>query len=172
MYTVMVTGGIGSGKSKLVELLCERGAVSIDLDEINRALISGNAMLISELAARFGEEILDEDGAVIPARLAHVAFASEQATHDLNAISFPYIMQAATNYILNVECAPRTDAKILVVEVPLLTEAPDFARLADGSLRPASRTCRRAGYGRFRCASAHAGAANRCRARLDCRHGM
>ena len=128
MYTVMVTGGIGSGKSKLVELLCERGAVSIDLDEINRALISGNAMLISELAARFGEEILDEDGAVIPAR---VAFASEQATHDLNAISFPYIMQAATNYILNVECAPRTDAKILVVEVPLLTEAPDFARLAD-----------------------------------------
>ena len=126
MYTVMVTGGIGSGKSKLVELLCERGAVSIDLDEINRALISGNAMLISELAARF-----DEDGAVIPARLAHVAFASEQATHDLNAISFPYIMQAATNYILNVECAPRTDAKILVVEVPLLTEAPDFARLAD-----------------------------------------
>jgi len=57
MYTVMVTGGIGSGKSKLVELLCERGAVSIDLDEINRALISGNAMLISELAARFGEEI-------------------------------------------------------------------------------------------------------------------
>lgn len=131
MYTVMVTGGIGSGKSKLVELLCERGAVSIDLDEINRALISGNAMLISELAARFGEEILDEDGAVIPARLAHVAFASEQATHDLNAISFPYIMQAATNCILNVECAPRTDAKILVVEVPLLTEAPDFARLAD-----------------------------------------
>ena len=130
MYTVMVTGGIGSGKSKLVELLCERGAVSIDLDEINRALISGNAMLISELAARFGE-ILDEDGAVIPARLAHVAFASEPGTHDLNAISFPYIMQAATNYILNVECAPRTDAKILVVEVPLLTEAPDFARLAD-----------------------------------------
>ena len=54
MYTVMVTGGIGSGKSKLVELLCDRGAVSIDLDEINRALISGNAMLISELAARFG----------------------------------------------------------------------------------------------------------------------
>lgn len=132
MYTVMVTGGIGSGKSKLVELLCERGAVSIDLDEINRALISGNAMLISELATRFGEEILDEDGAVIPARLAHVAFCERaQATHDLNAISFPYIMQAATNYILNVECAPRTDAKILVVEVPLLTEAPDFARLAD-----------------------------------------
>lgn len=131
MYTVMVTGGIGSGKSKLVELLCERGAVSIDLDEINRGLITNNAMLISELAARFGEEILDEDGAVIPARLARLAFVDEQSTRDLNAISFPYITEAATNYILNVECVPRTDAKILVVEVPLLTEAPEFAQLAD-----------------------------------------
>mgnify|MGYP002544575133 FL=1 len=131
MYTVMVTGGIGSGKSKLVELLCERGAVSIDLDEINRRLITSNAMLISELAERFGEGILDEDGSVVPSRLASVAFADEQSTRDLNAISFPYITEAATNYILNVECVPRTDAKILVVEVPLLTEAPEFAQLAD-----------------------------------------
>lgn len=127
----MVTGGIGSGKSKLVELLCERGAVSIDLDEINRRLITSNAMLISELAERFGEGILDEDGSVVPSRLASVAFADEQSTRDLNAISFPYITEAATNYILNVECVPRTDAKILVVEVPLLTEAPEFAQLAD-----------------------------------------
>lgn len=131
MYTVMVTGGIGSGKSKLVELLCERGAVSIDLDEINRMLISSNAMLISELVDRFGSGILDEDGAIVTSRLARLAFASEQATHDLNAISFPYITEVAINYILNVECVPRTDAKILVVEVPLLTEAPEFARLAD-----------------------------------------
>lgn len=131
MYTVMVTGGIGSGKSKLVELLCERGAVSIDLDEINRRLISSNTMLIAELAERFGDEILDEDGAVVPARLARLAFASEQATHDLNAISFPYITEAATNYILNVECVPRTNAKILVIEVQLLTEVPEFAQLAD-----------------------------------------
>lgn len=131
MYTVMVTGGIGSGKTTLVELICERGAVSIDLDEINRRLIASNAMLISELAARFGEEILDEDGAVVPSRLARLAFADEQSTRDLNAISFPYITEAATNYILNVECVPRTDAKILVVEVPLLTEAPELAQLAD-----------------------------------------
>lgn len=131
MYTVMVTGGIGSGKSTLVDLLCARGAISIDLDEINRTLISSNDMLISELATRFGWDIVDEQGCVIPKLLAQRAFASEQATHDLNAISFPYITQAATDYILNVHCAPRTDAKVLVVEVPLLTEAPDLARLAD-----------------------------------------
>ncbi len=131
MYTVMVTGGIGSGKSTLVQLLCEHGAITIDLDEINRSLIARNAELIDALAQRFGDDILDEDGAVIPSHLAAVAFVDEQSTQDLNAISFPYITEVATDYVLDVHCAPRTDAKVLVVEVPLLTEASEFAKLAD-----------------------------------------
>lgn len=131
MYTVMVTGGIGSGKSTLVELLSAHGAVSIDLDEINRTLISSNESMIAELAGRFGEEILDEGGSVIPAELARRAFAGEQATKDLNAISFPYITEAATDYVLGVECVPTSDARVRVIEVPLLTEVPEFAQLAD-----------------------------------------
>lgn len=134
MYTVMVTGGIGSGKSTLADLLCERGAVSIDLDEINRMLISSNQNLIDDLARRFGSEILDEDGTIVTSRLARIAFANEQNTRDLNAISFPYITEVATEYVLDVHCAPRTDAKVLVVEVPLLTEAPEFAQLADETI--------------------------------------
>lgn len=131
MYTVMVTGGIGSGKSTLVELLCARGAVSIDLDEVNRSLIASNTALIDELAARFGSDIVGEDGGIVASKLAARAFENEQATKDLNAISFPYIEEAAIDYILDVECVPRSDAKVLVVEVPLLTEVPKFARLAD-----------------------------------------
>lgn len=131
MYTVMVTGGLGSGKSTLAGALCSRGAVSINLDEINRMLLSSNAMLIADLAARFGEDILDDEGAVITSLLAQRAFKNEQATKALNDISFPYITEAATDYILGVECVPRTDAKVMVVEVPLLTEVPEFARLAD-----------------------------------------
>ena len=131
MYTVMVTGGIGSGKSALVDLLCKHGAVSIDLDEINRTLIASNTSLIDELVARFGSEILDDDGAVVASRLAALAFADEQATSDLNTISFPYITEVATDYILDVHCAPRSYAKVLVIEVPLLTEVPEFAELAD-----------------------------------------
>lgn len=131
MYTVMVTGGIGSGKSTLAGLICAQGAVSIDLDEINRGLLSSNENMIAELVERFGEDIVDEEGTIITAELAKRAFVDEQTTKALNAISFPYITEAATDYILGVECVPRTDAKILVVEVPLLTEVPDFARLAD-----------------------------------------
>lgn len=131
MYTVMVTGGLGSGKSTLCELLCEHGAISLDLDEINRSLLASNASLVADLAQRFGEDILDEDGAIDTKVLARRAFEDDQSVKDLNAISFPYITEAASDYILNVHCVPRTDAKVLVVEVPLLTEVPEFAKLAD-----------------------------------------
>ena len=131
MYTVMVTGGLGSGKSTLVDLLCEYGAVSIDLDEINRTLLSSNEDYVSELVERFGEGILDEEGAVITAELAKRAFVDEASERALNAIAFPYITELANEYILDVHCTPRSNAKVLVVEVPLLTEVPEFARLAD-----------------------------------------
>lgn len=131
MYTVMVTGGIGSGKSTLVGAICAKGATSIDLDEVNRNLLASNSMLIADLAARFGEDILDEDGSVVPARLAERAFKDRRSTQDLNSISFPYITEAATDRILDVDCVPLTDARVLVVEVPLLTEVPEFAKLAD-----------------------------------------
>lgn len=131
MYTVMVTGGLGSGKSTLVELLCKLGATSIDLDEINRSLLATNADMVAELSERFGVDILDEDGAVIASELARRAFADEQSTKDLNDISFPYITEVATGYVLGDECVPMSDAKVLVVEVPLLTEVPEFAKLAD-----------------------------------------
>ena len=131
MYTVMITGGLGSGKSTLCELLCEHGAISIDLDEINRNLLATNTSYVKDLAERFGEDILDEAGCVITSKLAQRAFSDEQSTKDLNAIAFPYITEVATDYILDVHCTPRSDAEVLVVEVPLLTEAPDLAKLAD-----------------------------------------
>lgn len=131
MRVVMITGGIGSGKSTLRRLLCEKGAVSIDLDAIARTLMDNEPAMVAELADEFGPQILDEDGAVIRSELAHTAFSSPAATRAMNAITFPYITREATEYILNVHCTPRTNAPVLVVEVPLLTEAPELLELAD-----------------------------------------
>lgn len=131
MYTVMVTGGLGSGKSTLCKLICEHGAMSMNLDEIYRGLLESNENMIADLAKRFGDDILDESGMVIRSKLADEAFSDEQSTKDLNAITFPYIMAMTNDYLLDVHCVPRSSSKILVVEVPLLTEVPEFAQLAD-----------------------------------------
>lgn len=131
MYTVMVTGGLGSGKSTLCKLICEHGAMSMNLDEIYRGLLESNENMIADLADRFGDDILDDAGMVIRSKLAEEAFSDEQSTKDLNTITFPYIMAMTNDYLLDVHCVPRSSSKVLVVEVPLLTEVPEFAQLAD-----------------------------------------
>ena len=131
MYTVMVTGGLGSGKSTLCKLICEHGAMSMNLDEIYRGLLESNENMIADLADRFGDDILDDSGMVIRSKLAEEAFSDERSTKDLNAITFPYIMAMTNDYLLDVHCVPCSSSKILVVEVPLLTEVPEFAQLAD-----------------------------------------
>ena len=131
MYTVMVTGGLGSGKSTLCKLICEHGAMSMNLDEIYRGLLESNENMIADLADRFGDDILDDSGMVIRSKLAEEAFSDEQSTKDLNAITFPYIMAMTNDYLLDVHCVPCSSSKVLVVEVPLLTEVPEFAQLAD-----------------------------------------
>ena len=130
---VIVTGGIGSGKSTLCKLLGEKGAMLYSLDEVSRDLLRSNEDMVAELAQEFGPQILDEDGAVIPAELAAAAFADDASTQAMNAITMPYIVQAATNYILasSDHCVPLSSAPALVVEVPLLTEVPELAALAD-----------------------------------------
>lgn len=131
MYRVIVTGGLGSGKSTLVDLLRDKGALTVDLDEVNRGLLQTNERYVGELVERFGEGILDENGFIVPAQLAGRAFVDEETTRELNAISFPYIIDAASDYLVGVHCAPRTRAKVTVLEVPLLTEVPELAELAD-----------------------------------------
>ena len=131
MYTVMVTGGLGSGKSTLCKLICEHGAMSMNLDEIYRGLLESNENMISDLADRFGDDILDDSGMVIRSKLAEEAFSDERSTKDLNALTFPYIMAMTNDYLLDVHCVPCSSSKVLVVEVPLLTEVPEFAQLAD-----------------------------------------
>ena len=131
MYTVMVTGGLGSGKSTLCKFICEHGAMSMNLDEIYRGLLESNENMIADLADHFGDDILDDSGMVIRSKLAEEAFSDEQSTKDLNAITFPYIMAMTNDYLLDVHCVPCSSSKVLVVEVPLLTEVPEFAQLAD-----------------------------------------
>ncbi len=131
MFTVMVTGGIGSGKSTVCRLLGAHGAATLDMDGIARSLMDHNLEMRAQLVDEFGARILDEAGEVDRAALARVAFTSPAATDALNAITFPHITRAAADYLTEVHCSPRSAAPVQVVEVPLLTQVPEFAVLAD-----------------------------------------
>ena len=134
MYTVMIAGGLGSGKSTLTRILCEHGATSFDTDEIGHAILEEDTQAKEELLDYFGDIILNEDNSINRATLAELAFGSPQSLKALNDIMLPRIIEQASGYILNIHCVPLSNAPVMVLEVPLLSQVSDFAKLADERL--------------------------------------
>lgn len=118
MLLVGLTGGIGSGKSTVAELLAARGAWIVDADAVARAVVEPGSPALARLVARFGEEILDRDGALDRAALARLAFADDESRRDLEAITHPAINE---EFLRRMQEAPADS--IVVCDVPLLAES-------------------------------------------------
>ena len=119
MLAVGLTGGIGSGKSAVADLLVARGAVLIDADQVARDVVAPGGPAYQPLIDHFGRRILDADGTIDRKALAAVAFADEETRQELNAITHPAIGIAM---IQARDALEGTDA-VVVLAIPLLTAA-------------------------------------------------
>jgi dephospho-CoA kinase len=117
MLAVGLTGGIGSGKSAVAELLVARGAVLIDADQVAREVVAPGGAAYQALIDRFGAGIVAPDGTIDRPALAAVAFADDATRADLNAITHPAIGVAM---IKARDALEHTD-DIVVLAIPLLT---------------------------------------------------
>jgi dephospho-CoA kinase len=118
MMLVALTGGIGAGKSAVSSRLAARGAVIVDADGIVRQLQVPGAPLLTELAARFGEQIILADGSLDRAGLAAIAFKDDESVAALNAIMHPAVRAEIRRQI----DAERDTDRIVVLDTPLMTE--------------------------------------------------
>jgi dephospho-CoA kinase len=119
MLTVGLTGGIGSGKSAVADLLVARGAVLIDADQVARAVVAPGGTAYQPLIDRFGPGIVAADGTIDRPALAAVAFADEDTRLELNAITHPAIGTA----MVQARDALKDTDEIVVLAIPLLTAA-------------------------------------------------
>jgi dephospho-CoA kinase len=115
---VALTGGIGSGKSTVAELLRKRGAVIVDADAVARHVVEPGRPAFEQLVSRFGTEIVGSDGRLDRPALGRVAFADDGARKDLEAITHPAINE---EFVRRIAQAP-PDA-VVVCDIPLLVEA-------------------------------------------------
>ncbi|MBQ2036987.1 MAG: dephospho-CoA kinase [Alistipes sp.] len=90
MYKIGVTGGIGSGKSTVCELLRDRGVAVYDSDSRAKQLMAESEALREQLIATFGEECYNADG-LDRAFLASKVFGNEEALQQLNSIVHPAV---------------------------------------------------------------------------------
>jgi len=114
---VGLTGGIGSGKSTVSELLAAHGAVVIDYDVLAREAVEPGSAGLEAIAERFGAGVIAPDGTLDRPALAAIVFADPAALSDLNAITHPAIWRLAA--AREAEAGP--DA-IVVHDNPLLVE--------------------------------------------------
>lgn len=117
MLAVGLTGGIGSGKSAVADLLVARGGVLIDADQVAREVVAPGGPAYQPLIDRFGPGIVAADGTIDRQALAKVAFANEETRQELNAITHPAIGIA----MIEARDALKDTDDIVVLAIPLLT---------------------------------------------------
>lgn len=131
MQVIVLTGGLGAGKSTAAEFFRGRGAVALDLDDIAAQLLVPGSALLAQVAEEFGgDEVLLADGRLDRSALARVAFANPEATRRLNAIVHPAVVREVGPAIANMRLL-QEPPPVIALEVPLLAEAPVFAELAE-----------------------------------------
>ena len=79
MLRVGLTGGLGSGKSTVAQILRDLGAEVIESDELGRALMEPGQAAFNEIVRVFGPGVLMPDGRLNRARLAEIAFKKKQS---------------------------------------------------------------------------------------------
>ncbi|NYT25802.1 dephospho-CoA kinase [Alcaligenaceae bacterium] len=91
MYKVGLTGGIGSGKSKVADMLASWGAAVIDSDVIAHELTAPGGAAIEPIRQAFGPGVIAENGALDRPVMRELAFQSPEARRRLEAILHPMI---------------------------------------------------------------------------------
>jgi dephospho-CoA kinase len=116
-----LTGGIASGKSTVSALFVGKGARLVDADVIAReVMLPGHPVLAAAVQA-FGNEILQQDGALNRARLGEIVFRDPEARQKLNDLTHPAIRQEIKNQMYTLEQA--NPQGLIIVDIPLLYES-------------------------------------------------
>ena len=119
MLRVGLTGGLGSGKSTVADMLVKHGAYVLSADEIGRSLMTKGRPVFWAVLNHFGPAILLENGTLDRMALARVAFAEGRA-EELNAIVHPAVI--ARQAELTADIAAVDPKAVVVVESALLFE--------------------------------------------------
>jgi dephospho-CoA kinase len=114
--TVVLTGGIGSGKSTVADMLVDKGATLIDADRIAREVVEPGGAAYASVVERFSEAILNPDQTIDRKALADIVFSDAEALADLNAITHPVIGQQMVDRRAEAEAS----GGIVILDVPLL----------------------------------------------------
>ncbi|MDQ3208366.1 MAG: dephospho-CoA kinase [Gemmatimonadota bacterium] len=117
-----MTGNIGAGKSTVAGLFKQWGATVIDADDLVRQAQAPGQPVLTDIAARFGAEVIFSDGSLDRPALRARVLADPTALADLNRIVHPEVRRRRLELM---EQARARGDRIVISDIPLLFEADD-----------------------------------------------
>lgn len=145
-----LTGGIGSGKSTVAQMLVQRGAALVDADAIARQVTAPHGAGIAAITRQFGAQFIGQDGALNRDAMRALVFKDPNAKKKLEAIVHPLVAQETQRQALD---AARHGHRAIVFDVPLLVESDSWRSRVDRVLvvdcsveTQIQRVCRRNGW--------------------------
>jgi len=144
---VAITGGIGAGKSTVLEAFRRHGAATVSSDEIVHHLLATDQEVKRALVDRLGEAILDEDGVPDRERIALRVFKDRAALDFLEKLLHPLVSREYMSWREQLADLPNPP-DVCVTEVPLLYEVgaeKRFDKVVLVTAPPKLREARRGG---------------------------
>ncbi len=120
MDVIGLTGGIGTGKSVVAQVLREQGAVILDADRVGHEVYLPGRPAYIDIVAEFGSGVVAEDGTIDRKKLGPIVFAAPEKLARLNAITHPRMKEMMRERLAEAE---RDGATVVVLEAALLFDA-------------------------------------------------
>lgn len=127
MMILVVTGGIGSGKSLLCRMLRDKGwTVQYNADDRVKALYSECPGLLESLERTLGCTLRDSGGRFLPRLLAQRIFVDKDALNQVEGLVFPALTKDFEDF-----CQTHRDAPVIIFESATILEKPQFDGFGD-----------------------------------------
>lgn len=126
MKILVITGGIGSGKSEVCRILAQKGlTVQYNADAKVKELYDTVPGLLESIEDRLGCCLRDEAGKFVPRCLAQRIFVDRQALETVESLVFPALMEDFLAF------AGNSGSPFVVFESATILEKPQFDGFGD-----------------------------------------
>ncbi|MBR2500729.1 MAG: dephospho-CoA kinase [Clostridia bacterium] len=130
-----ITGGTGSGKGTVSQILKEKGVKIIDADLVARKIVMPSMPALAEIKEAFGEEVILPDGTMDRKKVGEIVFSDSEKLSILNNITHKYIIAEIKSFLSENDGVLGIDAALLFqTELYLLCDKT-LCVLAPQSLR-------------------------------------
>ena len=123
-----LTGGVGSGKSTVAQILLKRGVALVDADAIARLVTAPGGAALVPISQQFGAHFLTAEGALDRDQMRVLVFNDPHAKRALEAIIHPLVAQETER---QANAALAAGRHTVVFDVPLLVESDRWRQRLD-----------------------------------------